>query len=235
MRSLIKTLAGLAVFSIAMGYLETAVVVYLRMLYYPAGFRFPLTPIPAPVAMTEFFRELATIIMLAGIAGLAGKGRMQRFAFFLYCFGIWDIFYYVFLRLLIGWPPSLLTWDILFLIPLPWVGPVLAPCIVSLTMIGYAVTVTRARVKYPGKGIRSREGWLIAAGSLVVVASFLQNYLRYITLNQAAGSWWRPGSHVSLFSGMNGYIPGNFDWGVFWTGEGLILLAILMIRSRSRG
>jgi hypothetical protein len=38
----IKTIIWLAVFSMAMGYLESAVVVYLRKLYYPDGFKFPL-------------------------------------------------------------------------------------------------------------------------------------------------------------------------------------------------
>ena len=91
-----KTLFWLTMFSIAMGYLETAIVVYIRKLYYPEGFTFPLVPISHDIAVTEFWREAATIIMLAGIGILSGKNASQRFVFFLYAFAIWDIFYYVF-------------------------------------------------------------------------------------------------------------------------------------------
>ncbi|CAN5476760.1 hypothetical protein BH10BAC1_BH10BAC1_14060 [soil metagenome] len=131
MKPIIKTIIWLTVFSIAMGFLETSIVVYLRKLYYPAGFEFPLVPVPIDIATTEFWREVATIIMLIGAGVMAGKNATQRFVFFLYSFAIWDIFYYVFLKLLRNWPESLFTWDILFLIPVPCVGPVIAPCIVS--------------------------------------------------------------------------------------------------------
>ncbi|HVB04548.1 MAG TPA: hypothetical protein VNE41_12615 [Chitinophagaceae bacterium] len=235
MRSAIRTLVGLAVFSIAMGYLESAVVVYLRLLYYPAGFRFPLAQIPSQVATIEFFRELATIIMLAGIAGFAGKNRTRRFAYFLYCFGIWDLCYYIFLKLLVGWPSSLFDWDILFLIPLPWVGPVIAPCLVSLTMIGYTVTVTWLHEKIPVLTITRRERSLITAGSLVIIASFLWDYIRYIRSERTAGLIWSPGNRGALFSGMARYIPAGFDWGIFWLGEVLILLAVAMMIFRGSG
>jgi len=125
----------LTLFSVAMGFLETAVVIYLRKLYYPNGFQFPLVPVSYDIAMVEFLREAATIIMLAGIGILTGKNTSQKFAIFLYCFAVWDIFYYVFLKVFLGWPESFLTWDILFIIPVPWVGPVICPCIASLTMI----------------------------------------------------------------------------------------------------
>src|SRR6201998_1661345 len=107
----------LTAFSIAMGFLETAVVIYLRKLYYPHGFQFPLVPIDNDIAMVEFLREAATIIMLLGIGIIAGKNTSQKFGIFIYCFAVWDIFYYVFLKLLLGWPESLFTWDILFIIP----------------------------------------------------------------------------------------------------------------------
>ena len=61
--------------------------------------------------------------MLLAVAYIAGGNGPQRFGYFLLSFGIWDVFYYVFLKVLIGWPESLLTWDVLFLIPLTWVGP----------------------------------------------------------------------------------------------------------------
>jgi len=122
-------------FAIAMAFVESAVVVYLRELYYPEGFNFPLVLLPGRIALTEFLREIATLIMLLGIGFLAGRNFRQRFAWFIYSFAIWDIFYYVFLKLILDWPSSWLTWDILFLIPVIWTGPVLAPVLVSLTMI----------------------------------------------------------------------------------------------------
>src|SRR5579859_4688314 len=144
MKSLHTRMIWLTLFSIAMGFLETAVVVYLRKIYYPHGFQFPLTPVDPDIGLVEFLREAATIIMLVGIGIIAGKNTSQKFAIFLYCFAVWDIFYYVFLKLLLGWPESLFTWDILFLIPVPWVGPVLAPSIVALTMIAFALVTIRA-------------------------------------------------------------------------------------------
>src|SRR5260370_7926441 len=80
-------------------------------------------------------REAATIVMLAAIALAGADNAGQWAAAFAIAFGTWDIAFYAFLKLLLDWPASLLTWDILFLIPIPWVGPVLAPVIVSASMI----------------------------------------------------------------------------------------------------
>src|SRR5271167_2605871 len=104
--NLTKKTGWLTLFSIAMGFMETAVVIYLRKVYYPRGFQFPLVPIEPSIALTEFLREAATIIMLLGIGILTGKTRAQKFAFFIYCFAVWDIFYYVFLKIFLNWPES---------------------------------------------------------------------------------------------------------------------------------
>ena len=122
-----KNLGWITVFAIAMGFLETAVVVYLRVLLYPGGFSFPLAIMPHSLAIIEIYREAATLVMLIGIGYLSGKNGTTRFAFFLYAFAVWDLFYYVFLKIFIHWPESWMTWDILFLIPTNWVGPVVAP------------------------------------------------------------------------------------------------------------
>ena len=121
-----------------MGFLEAAVVVYLREILYPGGFSFPLSPVPASLALTEIFREVATLVMLVSIGILAGRKFSTGFAWFIYSFAIWDIFYYIFLKAVLGWPESLMTWDVLFLIPTTWTGPVLTPVLVSLTMILFA-------------------------------------------------------------------------------------------------
>src|SRR5512145_3298865 len=99
---LINTLCWITVFGIAVGFMESAVVVYLRELYYPRGFCFPLQTMPGRVGLTELLRELSTLVILTSIAFLAGTNSRQRFAWFFYTFAIWDIFYYVFLKLLIN-------------------------------------------------------------------------------------------------------------------------------------
>lgn len=138
-------------FAIAMGYVEAAVVVYLRALYYPDGFPIPVKlgalPIrftripefenrmPQSMLRTEVGREVATIVMLASLALLVGSTPAQMLGVFLLAFGVWDIFYYVFLKLLIRWPESPKTLDVLFLIPVPWIGPVWLPVSVSVVMV----------------------------------------------------------------------------------------------------
>ena len=90
-----KILLWVIIFSIAMGFLETAVVVYLRHIYYPQGFKFPLAPIDTSLVVVEVGRELATIIMLLGVGAIAGRTFASRFAYFILSFAIWDIFYYL--------------------------------------------------------------------------------------------------------------------------------------------
>ena len=159
-----------------MAYLEAAVVVYLRAIYYPEGFAFPIVLIPDRMAAIELGREAATILMLFALAALAGSDRWGRFLLFSFGFGVWDIFYYVWLRVSLGWPPSLLTWDILFLIPLPWIGPVLAPLIVSVGLIFASLLLLRLRAR----GIRLEFPaalWAFAVlGGALVLLSFMIDF-----------------------------------------------------------
>src|SRR5258708_7875530 len=152
------TVLSLLLFGIAFGYLEAAVVSYLRALHEPArqrfypgrppGELFPLLtieqaqaagPEQAKILIIEIGREAATIVMLAAIALAVADNAGQWAAAFAIAFGTWDIAFYAFLKLLLDWPASLFTWDILFLIPIPWVGPVLAPVIVSASMIAAGI------------------------------------------------------------------------------------------------
>ena len=134
------------VFSMAFGYIESAVVVYLRALFHPNGFTFPMevfdaTPEARQLMLTEVGREAATLVLILTGAWLFGNVRQERIAYFLIIFAIWDIFYYVWLKVLLDWPATLLDWDILFLIPMVWAAPVLFPVLVSLAMFSFAVAI----------------------------------------------------------------------------------------------
>ncbi len=225
MKSLTTRMIWLTVFSIAMGFLETAVVVYLRKIYYPGGFRFPLVSLDMNIVYVEFFREAATILMLLGIGIIAGKNTSQKFAIFLYCFAIWDIFYYVFLKVCLNWPESLFTWDILFLIPVPWVSPVLAPCIVSLTMIALTASVIYFQEKGYNAHLKIREWVLLIAGSLLVIYSFILDYIKYVaTGTQQSIGLWTLSSHQADV--IKTYVPVNYNWWLFSAGEVIIIAGI---------
>jgi hypothetical protein len=130
-----RILILVAIFAIAFAFVEAAVVTYLRAIYYPQGFSFPLRIMGSSHVSVELIRELSTIVMLIVVGLLAGTTRWQKFSYFLIAFGVWDIFYYVWLKVILNWPATLFDWDILFLIPLPWIGPVIAPILISLVMI----------------------------------------------------------------------------------------------------
>jgi hypothetical protein len=213
----------LTLFSIAMGYLETSVVVYLRTIYYPDGFSFPLVNMNTSLAITELGREAATIVMLTAVGIIAGKNNTQRFAWFLYCFAIWDIFYYVFLKILLDWPQSLFTWDILFLIPLPWVAPVIAPCIVSLTMLGLAFTLIYFNEKKSYLTLSSAEWLLLVSGSIIVIISFTIDFCKFVHSYNG-----------EITDAISHYIPHNFNWWIFCPGESIILLAIFLFYIRAK-
>jgi hypothetical protein len=209
-----KKVPHLVIFAIAMGCLEAAVVVYLRELYYPSGFHFPITIITDRIAFVEIGRESATIVMLAVPAFLAARGFYGRFAAFSLMFGVWDIVYYVALKLTLDWPASLMTWDILFLIPVPWIGPVIAPCLVSVCLIAGALIVFRVQDK--GARIEGRpwEWALGVLGGLTVILSFTIDFRQVIA----------SGEH------------GNFSWPVFFAGLAMGWIAFIsIVRRAGRG
>lgn len=133
----------LALFGIAMAHLEGVVVVYLRKalgILDPEPNTEAIENIGKKYLKTEMTREAATIIMLVVIAILTGSTWIERGIFFLWTFAFWDLFYYLSLYILIRWPPSLKTIDVLFLIPKPWIAPVWFPIgVSSLTIVVIAV------------------------------------------------------------------------------------------------
>jgi hypothetical protein len=167
-----KRACWLTVFAVAMGILEAVVVVYLRELYYPGGFRFPIVPMPGRVAFAEVVREAATILMLLAAAALARRRGVDGFFVFAFLFGVWDLVYYAGLFCFLRWPESLGTWDLLFLIPVPWLAPVAYPVVVSLLLV--ASFVAHEIAEASGRSTApSRLGWAVAVlGAVGVVASF---------------------------------------------------------------
>src|ERR1700733_14150301 len=209
-----RAVVALFLFGISFGYVEAAVVVYLRALYDPIRARlhpergphdfFPLiTPQqladagpenPRRLAI-EIGREAATMLMLGAVALAVARNLQEWMAALVIVFGVWDIAFYAFLKLMIHWPETLGTWDILFLIPLPWVGPVWAPVLVALSMIVCGWISLRAG------GIRGRLPHFagVLAGAAVIVIAFVWDFQ-----NTSAGG-----------------LPNPFNWPIFLVGGAL--------------
>lgn len=218
---------ALTIFSIAMGLLEAAVVIYLRKLYYSQGFEFPLNTISdSVISITELLRELATLIMLVGIAYLFGRNFLSRMGAFLISFAIWDIFYYVFLKLLLGWPESFFTWDVLFLLPLPWIGPVLAPIIVSLTMIllgSILISHSKDNIDFRFQII----DWMIfISSSILILISFMIDSAQFMLSNNTLAGIFKM-NFDQLFVLLQNYFPRSFRWWIFILGEIGLLSGII--------
>ena len=229
MKPLTKTTSILC-FAIAMGYLEAAVVVYLRALYYPDGFSFPLKEMSQTLAITELYREVATLVMIFSIGVLAAEYWLHRFAWFLVVFSTWDITYYVVLKLLLNWPPSLFTTDILFLLPGIWTGPVIAPVINSLTMLLLASVILyvgddhRKTLKLPALA------WiLLVAGSAIVLAAYLKDFLKYVQDFKQNNPGTATDSGALLKQLSTNFIQRAFDWPLFFSGVLMHLAAIVYI------
>jgi hypothetical protein len=124
-------LLGVFLFACAMGLLEAICVVYLRRLIVPPGTDPTLPATPLGSLHIEHVREACTMLMLLAVAWMTAPNWRSRTAHFFFMFGVWDILYYVGLKWFAGWPGSWLQWDCLFLIPVPWYGPVLAPVLIS--------------------------------------------------------------------------------------------------------
>ncbi len=226
---MIKTkIAFLVIFSIAMGYFEAAVVVYLRQIYYPEGFEFPLKIIALHGFSIEFFREISTIIMLISVALIAGKSFYLRFAYFLFCFGLWDIFYYFWLKVLLNWPPSFLTWDVLFLIPIVWAGPIIAPIICATTMIVFSAIIFYFQIKGLDFKIKPLEWFLLSCGSLIIFLSFIWNYGWLFIESGFINRFHNLSSDPQFQEIITTYIPASFNWPLFFSGELLIISAIII-------
>jgi hypothetical protein len=221
-----RAACGLILFGMSFGYVEAAVVVYLRTIYEPVrrqvdperkpGELFPLmtetqvreaAPDKSWLPAVEVGREASTLLMLAAVALVVTGDRHLWLPAFAVAFGTWDLFFYLFLRLLLDWPASLLTWDILFLIPVPWVAPVAAPVIVSLSIIGGGLIALRRAVR-----MRPLHWIALTGGAGLILASFMWDFRNIVA----------------------GGLPHPYNWALFWAGEitgaGAFLHAVLRSR-----
>jgi len=231
-RDIIIKIWKTGIFALAMGFFEAILVIYLRELYYPEGFEFPLKLFDPDLLFFELIRELATLIMLVCIGLLAGKTGLQQFGFFLFSFAVWDLFYYCGLKLLIGWPDSLLTWDILFLIPITWVGPVLAPVFCSFSMIYMALLLFAGEPVKKHFRLFSHEWILIISGAIIVFISFIMDYTQLLVRGGYLNKLSSLTTNQDFINDLTNYIPENFRWGIFLFGEVLIISALLLIHLR---
>jgi hypothetical protein len=196
----------LILFGIAFGQTEAAVVIYLRTIAAPVRARLGLPagePLPLfdPAQLgadhhlmyIELVREAATLIMLAAVAWAVARNIRAWVAAYALAFGVWDLAFYFWLWAMIGWPASLGTWDLLFLVPVPWAGPVAAPAIVALSLaVGGAIALSRAPRKVPA------AAWaLMLAGVAVLLVSFMWDWRHWV----------------------EGGAPRGFPWAVFGGGE----------------
>ena len=203
--------AIVTLFAIAMAWVESASVFYIRMLVdriepYQAD---PL-PIGGVLGTVELWREAATLVMLATLGMLAGRTWRRRAGYAALAFGIWDVFYYVFLRLMCDWPRTLLDWDILFLLPLPWWGPVLAPVSIALLMILWGTLATQS----DERAADARWVWAPAGvGIVLALAVFMIDAWKALPNGRDAVL------HV---------LPATFNWPLF--SLALLLMALPVIR-----
>lgn len=227
-----KTIFWVTVFAVSMGFFESAVVIYLREIIYPSGFAFPLQPIEGILATTEIVREAFSLLMLLSIGILVGKSTVTRLAYFLYSFAVWDIFYYIFLKIFINWPESLMTMDILFLLPVPWVGPVIAPLILSFLMILLALLILYFSVRNDQVHVKAHELVLLITGSVIVIISFTQDFIKFILSHYSAADIWSPSAN-DIFKYSAQYDPGNFYWPIYVVGVVFILIGIGLFTKRN--
>lgn len=187
-----QKLMWVGIFAVAMAYLESAVVVYIRKIYGIQDLLLDLPGFDPLVGPVELGREIATMAMLFSIGWGLGKTLQDRIGYFIFIFGAWDIFYYFWLKVFIDWPNSLLETDLLFLIPLPWWGPVIAPMLIACLMVISGVTlINRAEKEYFVKP-KISEIFLLVSGIFVMLYSFMRDAIHSLPATVAELSALRP-------------------------------------------
>jgi hypothetical protein len=198
--------AIVVVFAMAMAWVESASVFYIRALVDRIE-PYQVNPLPLNDALgyVELWREASTLVMLATLGMLAGRTWRRRIGYSAIAFGAWDIFYYVFLRIMTGWPRTLLDWDILFLLPLPWWGPVIAPVSIALLMIVWGTMATQSS----NDVTEGAPAWVLAgAGIALALGVFMIDAWRVL-----------PEGREAVLK----VLPATFNWPLF--SVSLVLMA----------
>lgn len=209
-----KRWLGVVVYAIAMAWVESAVVAYLRILI-DRVVPYQTNPLPVSVGIgwIEVGRELATMVMLFTVGALAGRTWRSRLAYGVLAFGVWDIFYYIFLVPMTGWPASVMDWDVLFLVPLPWWGPVLAPTLIAALMVMGGTVITQwdtpEQPLWP-----ARWAWsLNLIGVMLALYVFMADALQAVRLGAEART----------------VLPVSFNWPLFAIALGLLAVPIVEV------
>jgi hypothetical protein len=198
-----------SVYAIAMALLEAVVVVYIRGLLEISPDHVSL----GPYVKMEIGREAATLAMLVAVGWLAGRRGLDRLAYGLFAFGLWDIWYYIWLKVLIDWPATLLDWDTLFLIPLRWWGPVLSPLLISaLICLTAVLAVARVERGEQPDVTRLRLG-VASTGALLALYVFMSDSLHALLQGRLDWATLR---------------PGPFKWPLFLAALALIAVPTLL-------
>lgn len=192
-------------FGVGLGYFEAACVAYLKRLEALGQLAVTQSPFDNHLIRVEVGREAISLALLGAWAWASGRTRGERWGHFALAFGLWDLFYYLFLRWATGWPQSLMDWDVLFLIPAPWYGPVMAPVLVSILLAAGGLGVIRGERSGTALRLRGVDTGILVAGCVAVLAAFL----------------WNAGVTVPF--------PEHFPWVLFLLGWGLAALATARI------
>ncbi|HZV13107.1 MAG TPA: hypothetical protein VFA55_07815 [Candidatus Kapabacteria bacterium] len=207
-----RSVVAVALFVLGFSFIESCVVAYLQKAFFQGTTNvFPLRLIDMRYLKIEIVREAATIIVLTAAALMLEKGKWRVFWMFSVLFAAWDILYYIWLHVLTGWPASLFDWDVLFLIPFPWLAPVLAPVLVALLLVLSGVLMLKGP-RNAALGIYGVSSGVIGVG--LIIWSFISD------------------SFVILYKGteaLTGFTPQDFHWLVYTLG---ILFCIAPVVSK---
>ena len=203
------------IYAAAMAWVESAVVFYLRSMIDRIE---PHQPDPFPslgggFGWVELVREFATLVMLGAVGFLAGRTLRARVGYAVIAFGVWDIGYYVFLKMMCGWPHSLLDWDVLFLLPMPWWGPVLAPVLISLLMIFWGTLASQ----FEGTEAPPLANWRVWVLNLIGTALALYVFMADTLAAVPRG-----------LQAVCNVVPDKFNWPLF--GFALLLMSAPVIK-----
>ncbi len=206
-------------FAIGMAWVEAASVYYLRAI---VGRIEPYQENPLPfvgiLGSVELVREAATLVMLLTVGMIAARTWPRRLGYTAIAFGVWDVFYYVFLRVMTGWPKSVFDWDILFLLPLPWWGPVIAPVSIAFLMIVWGTFATQSADR-PAMAVFTRTAWSIGGlGIALALYVFMADSIRLLSA----------GHDVTA------NLPTSFNWAVFCVAFALMTAPVAQIGWRLR-